>query len=139
MRNATIFILIMLVLFGCMTNKIVLERVDKKESTAKKDEVGKTSKFVVYDEEPIAIKRAPLNYPTFALNARIEGEVILEVEVFADGTVGAVEVVKSLMSGPGGLDISAVNSVKQWKSSPAKRKGKPVACWLTFPIKFTLK
>ena len=101
--------------------------------------LGKTSKFKIYDEEPIAIKRAPLDYPTFARNAGIEGAVILEVEVFADGTVGAVEVVKSLMAGPGGLDEAAIKSVKQWIFQPAKSSGQAVAVWVTFPVTFTLE
>lgn len=101
--------------------------------------LGKTSKFKIYDEEPIVIKRAPLEYPTFARNAGIEGDVILEVEVFADGTVGAIEVVKSLMAGPGGLDEAAKNSVKQWIFQPAKSSGQAVAVWVTFSVVFTLE
>ena len=101
--------------------------------------LGKTSKFVIYEEAPIPIKRAPLEYPTFARNAGIEGQVILEVEVFADGTVGAIEVVKSLMAGPGGLDEAAIKSVKQWIFQPAKSSGRTVAVWVTFPVTFTLE
>ena len=100
--------------------------------------LGKTSKFVVYEEAPIAIKRAPLEYPAFARNAGIEGQVILEVEVFADGSVGAIEIVKSLQAGPGGLDEAAIKSVKQWEFQPAKSGGRSVACWVVFPIDFNL-
>ena len=139
MKKTIIFISIILVLSGCMTNKIVSESVDKKESTAKKDEVGKTSKFVVYDEPPYPIKRVPPVYPESARNQGIQGEVWLEVEILVDGSIGIIEVTKSLMPGPGGLDISAINSVKQWKFSPAKNGGYPVACWITFPMTFTLK
>ena len=101
--------------------------------------LGKTDKFVVYEDAPIAIKRAPLDYPTFARNAGIEGQVVLEVEVFADGTVGAIEVRKSLMAGPGGLDEAAIKSVKQWVFQPAKSSGRAVAVWVTFPVTFTLE
>ncbi|MCF7859326.1 MAG: energy transducer TonB [Candidatus Cloacimonetes bacterium] len=100
--------------------------------------LGQTSKFVVYEDEPFVIKRAPLEYPVFARNAGVEGDVILQVEVFKDGSVGAIEVVKSLMSGPGGLDEAAIKSVKKWEFSPAKSGGKPVACWVTFPVGFYL-
>ncbi|MDP8267411.1 MAG: TonB family protein [Candidatus Tenebribacter davisii] len=100
--------------------------------------IGKTSKFVVYEDAPFAIKRAPLDYPIFAKNAGIEGDVILQVEVFEDGSVGAIEVLKSLMSGPGGLDEAAIKCVKQWEFSPAKSGGRPVACWVTFPVGFYL-
>ncbi|MDA3814084.1 MAG: energy transducer TonB [Candidatus Cloacimonetes bacterium] len=100
--------------------------------------LGQTSKFVIYEDEPFPIKRAPTEYPVFAKNAGIEGDVILQVEVFKDGSVGAIEILQSLMSGPGGLDEAAVNSVKHWEFSPAKSGGKPVACWVTFPVSFSL-
>jgi len=100
--------------------------------------LGSTDKFAIYEDDPFPIKKAPLEYPVFAKNAGIEGEVILQVEVFTDGSVGAIDILKSLMSGPGGLDEAAVKSVKKWEFSPAKSGGKPVACWVTFPVGFYL-
>lgn len=87
----------------------------------------KTPKFVVFDENPIPIKKVQPEYSR---------EVILQIEVFEDGTVGAVEVIKSLQSGPNGLDEAAIKAVKHWKFIPAKYQGKPVAVWVTIPIKF---
>jgi protein TonB len=101
--------------------------------------IGKTSKFVVYEEAPFPIRRIPPVYPDFARNAGIQGDVWLEVEVFADGTVGAVEVKQSLMAGPGGLDEAAKKAVRNWEFSPAKSGGKPIACWVTFPVTFSLE
>jgi len=91
------------------------------------------------EAEPFVIRRAPLEYPRFAKNNRIEGVVVLQVEIFADGTVGTVEVKKSVTPDPCVLSEAAVKSVKKWKFSPAKYKGKPVACWTTFPVVFELK
>jgi len=42
------------------------------------------------------------------------------------------------MSGPGGLDEAAIKCVKQWEFSPALSGGRPVACWVTLPIIFSL-
>ena len=92
-----------------------------------------------YEDAPFAIKTAPAEYTTFAKNTGMEGDVILRVEVFTDGSVGDIEILKSLMSGLGGLDDVAVNSVRQWEFSPAKSGGKPVACWVIFPVSFSLK
>lgn len=100
--------------------------------------IGQTSKFVAYETAPVPIKKIPPKYPDFAKNANIEGAVTLEVEVFADGSVGAVEVKKSLLPGPGGLDEAAVEAVKKWEFSPAKSNGKPVAVWVTFDVNFNL-
>ena len=110
----------------------------KPEDEIQKKIFGQTSKFVVYEDAPFAIKQIPPEYSVFAKNAGIEGDVMLQVEVFIDGSVGAIDVLKSLMSGPGGLDEAAIKAVKQWEFSPAKSGGKPVACWVTFPVNFSL-
>ncbi|MBC8312905.1 MAG: TonB family protein [Candidatus Cloacimonetes bacterium] len=99
--------------------------------------VGTTPKFVVHDEEPIAIKKVWPEYTDFAKKSGLEGTVVVQAEVFADGTVGAVDVIQSLQSGPGGLDEAAIRAVRKWKFIPAKNQGKAVAVWVTFPIKFS--
>ena len=106
-----------------------------------KDDIRKqkpTTTVLIFEEPPRAIKTVPPVYPQIAKSKGIEGEVWLEVEVFEDGTVGTVEVTQSLMPGPNGLDEAAVNCVKQWVFSPANIEGKPVVCWITFPIRFSL-
>ncbi len=100
---------------------------------------GATDRFQIYEDPPVAIRRVQPEYSDFAKKAGIEGKVWLEVEVFTDGSVGAVNVVKSLMSGPGGLDEAAVTAVRKWEFSPAKSGGKPVAVWVTFDVTFNLK
>ncbi len=101
-------------------------------------ERGKTNKFQVYEEAPVALKVIEPKYPPNARSLGIEGEVVLSVEVFEDGSVGAVEVIQSLLPGPGGLDEAAVKAVEQWEFNPAKSNGQPVAVWVTFPVTFTL-
>jgi protein TonB len=68
----------------------------------------------------------------------VEGTVILFVEIKSDGTVGEVEVKKSLKAGKGGLDEAAIKAVKKWKFEPAKNAGKPITVWVNLPITFTL-
>lgn len=100
---------------------------------------GTTPKFVIYENEPIPLPGNQIpKYTDFARSAGLEGRVIVRAEVFEDGTVGAVEVVKSLQSGEGGLDEQALKAVRTWKFIPAKNQGKPVAVWVTFPIDFKL-
>ncbi len=100
--------------------------------------MGQTNKFQIYEDPPIPIRQIPPIYPDFAKTAGIEGSVTVEVEVFADGTVGAIEVKKSLMGGPGGLDEAAIKAVRQWEFAPAKSGGKPVAVWVIFDVNFSL-
>lgn len=108
-------------------------------TTTNSDQEGKTSKFVMYEDPPVVVKQVDPEYPAFARKAKIQGAVILEVEVLSNGSVGAVEIKKSLMAGPGGLDEAAIRAVKQWRFSPAKSGGKPIACWVTFPCEFSLE
>lgn len=163
MKRLLLICFMLIILVSCSQNKIINEKSYSssqnqvsKQSQVDKDitlptsenndtklsslslVVGKTSKFVVYEEAPYPVKKTVPVYPEFAKKSGIQGDVWLEVEVFKDGTVGAVEVKQSLMSGPNGLDQAAVNAVKQWQFMPAKSGGKPIACWVTFPIGFYL-
>ncbi len=99
---------------------------------------GETSRFVVYEDAPVIIKKTQPKYPDWAKKAGIEGSVVLDVEVLTNGKPGAVEVKKSLSAGPGGFDEAAVNAVKNWEFEPAKVGGKSVACWVSFSVDFSL-
>lgn len=112
--------------------------LDPFEEKEPPSQFGSTSKFVVWEEAPVPIKQVPPVYPEFAKKSGIEGTVTLEVEVFKDGKVGAIDVLKSLMAGPGGLDEAAIKAVRQWEFQPAKSGGKPIACWIKLPITFSL-
>ena len=115
--------------------------LDAWEEVVSTEDIGReeTSRFVVWDEAPVPITRVPPKYPDFAKNQGIQGIVGLDVEVYEDGTVGHVEVTQSLLAGPGGLDEAAVKAVKQWTFQPAKSNGEPIACWVNFPIEFSLR
>jgi TonB family protein len=101
-------------------------------------EVGHTPRFVAYEDPPVVVSKVIPEYTQFARRANIQGTVWLDVEILVDGHVGAVNVKKSLDSSPNGLDDAAVNAVKKWKFQPAKSSGKPVACWATIPVVFSL-
>ena len=103
-----------------------------------RNEEGSTNIFQTYEDDPVLIKEITPKYTDLAKNASIEGIVELQVEVFADGSVGAVKVLRSLLSGPGGLDDEAVKAVKQWEFQPAKSNGNPVAVWVVYSIEFKL-
>ena len=70
--------------------------------------------------------------------ARIEGTVLLDCVVLADGMVGDVTVSRSL-DPMLGLDQEAVKATKQWKFRPGMKDGKPVAVRVQIELAFTLK
>jgi len=76
-------------------------------------------------------------YPQEARRRGYEGEVLLRVEVLANGRVGRLEVKKS--SGYKILDRSALTAVKQWKFIPANEGNGTIPCWVNIPIKFQLQ
>lgn len=95
--------------------------------------------FQIYEEMPSFIKTFPKpKYTKFARKAAIEGSVVLQVLISKTGKVIDISVLKTLYSGPNGLDESALNAVKQWEFKPAKNNGIAVDCWIKLPIEFKL-
>lgn len=136
-----ILFVVFVLLISCSKTQLI-KQGSNSETVSNNSIQGKRYNFadtLISEEPPYVIRKAHLEYPAFAQRNGIEGFVILQAEVFTDGTVGRIEILQSLMSGPGGLDEAAINSVKKWKFSSAKSKGKPVNCWITIPIKFELK
>jgi len=91
--------------------------------------------YVSVDELPEAIRKVNPTYPPEAKAQRLEGTVIVQVLLGADGLVKDTRVVKSVPA----LDSAAVESVLQWTFKPALSKGQPVAVWVAVPIKFSLQ
>jgi len=76
-------------------------------------------------------------YPEIARRRGYEGQVRLEVEVSANGGVKKVRVQKS--SGYEILDRSALETVRDWRFTPARFGGMPVKSTVIVPITFKLK
>jgi protein TonB len=94
--------------------------------------------FVPYEDPPEIIGNLTPVYPDFAKRARVQGTVVLEVEVYADGVVGEIKVTRSVQSGPGGLDEAAIDAVRRIRFKPGREKGKPVNTTVIIPIEFKL-
>ena len=77
--------------------------------------------------------------PEFTEDARrqgISGDVVLEIVVRADGTVGDVKVLQGL---GGGLNRNAIDAVRQWRFAPARRYGVPVDVMVEVAVAFKLR
>jgi len=83
----------------------------------------------------LAGNRKPV-YPLAARSRRLEGRVMLQVQVAASGDPLAVRVVSS--SGHALLDESAVEAVRTWRFIPATRSGQAVAAPVEVPIDFRM-
>jgi protein TonB len=87
---------------------------------------------------PVALREVKPQYTADAMRAKVQGTVLLECVVLADGTVGPVEVVRSL-DATFGLDQEAIKAAKQWRFRPGTRFGEPVSVLVTIELTFTLR
>ncbi len=85
--------------------------------------------------EPKRIAGAPPEYPSLARSVRVQGVVILEAVIDAQGTIERVKILKSVPL----LDGAAVEAVKGWRYTPTLLNGVPVSVLMTITINFTLQ
>lgn len=91
---------------------------------------GATMPQVIHDPRP--------GYTSQAMQAKVQGIVLLEAVVLPDGRVGPVRVARSLDQ-RFGLDDEAVRTVRQWRFLPGMRGSKPVAVRVAIEMTFTLR
>jgi TonB family protein len=87
---------------------------------------------------PTKLREVKPAYTSDAMRAKVQGTVLLQCVVRPDGTVGDVEIVKSLDS-VFGLDQEAVKAAKQWLFRPGTRFGEAVPVLITIELTFTLR
>ena len=87
-------------------------------------------------EPPRLLREVKPDYTEEARRAGVTGEVLLEIVVRRDGTVGDVRVLQGLGRG---LDAKAVDAVRQWRFSPARRQQAPVDVMVEVAVEFRLR
>jgi TonB family protein len=87
---------------------------------------------------PRVLREVKPQYTADAMRAKIQGTVLLEAVVMPDGSVGRVEIVRSLDSAFG-LDQEAIKAARQWRFVPGTRLGAPVPVIVTIELTFTLR
>ena len=77
-----------------------------------------------------------LVYPPTAIDEQIQGRVVIQIHVKADGTIGNVKIIKGVHPD---LDTEALRVVKSLpKFNPAMLNGKAIESLFTLPITFRL-
>jgi TonB family protein len=84
--------------------------------------------------QSLLLKRVNPVYPPLARQARIQGTVVLQVQISKSGDVEKLE----LVSGHPMLAPAAIEAVKQWKYQTYLLNGEPVAVETTVTVNFTL-
>jgi protein TonB len=87
--------------------------------------------------QPVAISEIKPEYPPLARLRGIEGQVVLEAILAADGRIEPdITVVQSIPP----LDAAAITAVRRWRFRPARdRDGAPVRVTLRVPVRFVLR
>jgi protein TonB len=85
--------------------------------------------------QPTKIKDVKPQYPGIAQSARVQGVVIIEATIGANGRVTDAKVLRSIPL----LDAAALEAVKQWEFSPTLLNGVPVPVIMTVTVNFTLQ
>lgn len=95
-----------------------------------------TPSAAAIQELPEAVYRKEPSFPREALIKRIDGFVVVELDLRPDGTVAKARV---LESGPPGLfDKSALDAVKRWRFEPTLVDGVAVPRTITQRLDFRL-
>ncbi len=76
------------------------------------------------------------DYSEEARRLRITGDVVLEIVVRRDGSVGDVKILEGL---GGDLSERAVQAVRQWQFMPARRLGTAVDVVVEVAVEFKLR
>jgi len=84
---------------------------------------------------PVLQRQVRPSYTDEALGRKIQGIVELEIVILANGTVGPVRIIRSLDRG---LDLKAIEAVRQWKFKPGLFQSKPVDVLALITVDFTL-
>ena len=88
------------------------------------------------DYQSPGLRNAQPRYPIYARKMRQEGVVIVTADVLTDGS--AIEVRIASSSGIKLLDEAALETVKQWNFTPARKDGIPYVQRLRIPVTFSL-
>jgi len=87
-------------------------------------------------DPPTLVREIRPTYTDAARRQALEGDVVLEIVVRSDGSVGNVRVRRTL---GGGLEQKAIDAVRQWRFLPARRQGAPVDVVVDVSVEFKLR
>lgn len=88
----------------------------------------------VPDEDPVPIFAPKPEYPDLAMQAQVEGTVVVRALVRRDGRVGETRVERGIPL----LNEAAVAAVSRWTFAPARTNRVAVSCWVVVPVRFRL-
>jgi len=86
---------------------------------------------------PVLVKQHAPRYTSEAMRAKIQGVVIVEAVIAADGAVARTRIKESL-DAEYGLDANALEAIHQWEFKPGTYKSDPAAILVELKIEYRL-
>jgi TonB family protein len=86
---------------------------------------------------PRVIREVKATYTNEALSQKVQGTVVLELVVRADGRTSDIRVIRAL--DPGGLDEQAIIAASQWRFEPGRLASRPVDVLVTVMLDFWIR
>lgn len=96
---------------------------------------GGGSAGISANSHPWAIQRSEPEYTKEALDAKLEGYVVLAATITVDGAAAEISVVKGLGLG---LNEKAIECLQRWRFTPAMRNGERTPVKARVEIRFKL-
>jgi TonB family protein len=84
---------------------------------------------------PSLVNRVEPQYTEEAKQAKIEGTVVVGLEVNSEGRAQNIYIIRSLDNG---LDENAIAAIKEWTFKPGEKDGNPVTVAATIEVNFRL-
>ena len=85
--------------------------------------------------ERISSDAAQSSYPLLAQNMNVQGSVVLQAIIGADGIIENIHV----LSGPAVLAAAAQQAVREWRFKPVLQNGQPVETKANITVNFTIR
>ena len=130
-------------IIGCVSPQICADNVINRYKSFEVP-LADSSKFqnpgfrewVAVDSQPSILHKGELIYPCEVKRNGVTGKVVLKCLLDENGKITAYMVYESPDER---LTVAAANALMEMKFRPAKRNGKGVKVWITYPFKFDLR
>jgi TonB family protein len=113
---------------GSNVTTVTTSRVSLPSNAAERENISPAS-------VPELRQTVDANYPLLGQHARVQGSVVLQAVVGADGVIEDLRVV----SGPAILTAAAQQAVRQWRFKPYLQNGQPVETKARITVNFSIK
>lgn len=112
---------------GSHTTKLVITDAAVTQSAAAAPATNAAEREPIVDAQP--------SYPLLTQHMNVQGSVVLQALIGADGVVENMRV----LSGPGILASAAQQAVREWRFKPIVQNGQAVESKATITVNFTIK